>query len=104
MQSYDFFIFLLKASFVVIIVLSIAIGVLWPLFQNFSGRAEPRNIESPVRYRPQRTVMFPKEEDELEIPTTGKNQDDLNREILKMAMEDPSKTTHLVRNWIKEKK
>jgi flagellar biosynthesis/type III secretory pathway M-ring protein FliF/YscJ len=44
------------------------------------------------------------EEDELEIPTAGESQGDHNREIVRMALEDPTRTTQLIRNWIREKK
>ena len=104
MHLYDFFVFLLKAGFVVAIVLSILIGVIWPLYLGFTGRSNQRKIESPVRYRPRTLFLIPPEEDEVEIPTTAKSKDEQNKDIVKMALEDPSKTAMLVRNWIHEKK
>jgi flagellar biosynthesis/type III secretory pathway M-ring protein FliF/YscJ len=48
--------------------------------------------------------MFYDGEEELEIPTAGKTQVTDNRDIVKMALEDPNKTALLIRNWIQEKK
>jgi hypothetical protein len=42
-------------------------------------------------------------EEEMEIPTSGP-ADLSKKEIIKVALEDPLKTTQLVRNWLREKK
>ena len=104
MQFYEFFIFLLKASFIVIVVLSLVFGVIWPLMHNLKSQSRARSIESPVRYRRPSRPMFYDDEEEIEIPTAGENQVADNRDIVKMALEDPNKTTLLIRNWIQEKK
>lgn len=103
MEFYDLFVFILKAAFVVIVILSIAIGVIWPLYQAFSKQTPQRNTQSPVhRARPVHH-WFTVEEEEIEIPTPPQGEEDPNRKIIKMALEDPSKTTLLVRNWLSEK-
>jgi flagellar biosynthesis/type III secretory pathway M-ring protein FliF/YscJ len=104
MQYYDLTVFVIKSLFVIIIVLSLLIVVIWPLLRNLRHRSERRSIESPVQIRQHPVPMFPVDEEEVEIPTTGKSDADQNKEIVKIALDDPSKTTHLIRNWINEKK
>lgn len=101
---YDLVTFIIKAAFVTIIVLSLMIGVIWPLMRNLGNRSRRRSIESPVRDFKRSPPPFPLDEDEVEIPTTGQSEVDHQKEIVKMAMDDPTKTTHLIRNWINEKK
>lgn len=104
MELYDFFVFILKASFVVIIFLSILIGVILPLYHGIKHQPQQRTIESPVRYHRRPTNFFIQDEEEVEIPTAHKSQADQNRDIIKMALEDTNKTALLVRKWIQEKK
>lgn len=103
MQYLDLFDFLLKVAFVVLILVSLLFGVVVPLYRGFSKQSRQRSIESPVGHRAVKSLnMF--DEDEVEIPTAGESQGDHNREIVKMAREDPMRTTQLIRNWIREKK
>ncbi|MBU2511480.1 hypothetical protein KJ966_09075 [bacterium] len=105
MQLYELVIFIIKIVFVAIIILSIVIGVIVPLMQNFSNKSNRRSIESPVvRRSPRQFFPIPDEEEEIEIPTNIRTKDDEKREIVKMALDDATKTTQLVRNWINEKK
>lgn len=100
---YDFFVFLLKAFFVVIVFFSIAFGVILPLIQGMRSQSQRRSIESPVQYRRSTRSFFLPEEEEVEIPTSGDGEGDHQRDIIKLALEDPNKTALLVRNWIQEK-
>lgn len=105
MEFYDSLIFLLKILFVVIIVLSVVIGVVIPLMQSLTNRSPRRSIQSPVRGGHQRPFFSnPLDDDEIEIPTNGKDPDEEKREIIRMAKDDAAKTTMLIRNWINEKK
>lgn len=103
MNFYEFSIFLIKAFFVAVIALSILFGVLLPLIYNLSHQSHQKDIQSPV-YRQQRMPVISFEEEEIEIPTTGSDENARKKRILEMALGDTSKTTHLVRNWINENK
>ncbi len=105
MSLYDFTIFMIKLIFIVAIVLSLIMGVIIPLIQNLSRNTEQPKIESSVTpRRPRPFLPSYLEEEEIEIPTNYKSQADENKEILKLAKNDPAKTAMLVRNWINEKK
>ncbi len=96
--------FLLKAVFIVLVTVSVIMGVIVPILRNIKDKPYHRDIRSPVHDPPLPT--FPKdfEEDEIEIPTTGKSEGEINKKIVEMALDDTSKTSMLIRNWINEKK
>ncbi|MBU3916608.1 hypothetical protein KKA14_13830 [bacterium] len=96
--------YLLKAAFIVLVTASVIFGVIVPIIRNLKDSQHHRDIRSPVKDRPR--PAFPKsvEEDEIEIPTTGKSDGGINKKIVKMALDDTSKTSMLIKNWINEKK
>ena len=99
MALYDFAVFLVQAFFVVVIALSILFGVLLPLVQNLSAQPQRRDIKSPVGI-PRPVSYFPVNQEETQTPSLPENQEDQNRKALQLALENKSKTTQLIKNWI----
>lgn len=97
MAEYNSILLIIKLITGVIVIAGITFYVLRPLLKGLSG-VEDR-IERTRPMMSQRTLQ----EEELEIPTSGSAEID-NREIVKKALEDPLRTTQLVRNWLREKK
>jgi flagellar biosynthesis/type III secretory pathway M-ring protein FliF/YscJ len=96
MTDYNFILLIIKAVIGLIVVVGLTVYVLRPLVRNLSGMESRMTSTLPMnRYQVQ--------EEEMEIPTSGPT-DLSKREILKVALEDPLKTTQLVRNWLREKK
>ncbi len=104
MQLHELTIFIIKSLFVIIVVLSLLIGVVWPLIRNLTDSSDRRSIESQAQSHRRSAPLFPVDEEEVEIPTTGKSEEEQQKEILKMARDDQSKTALLIRNWSNEKK
>ncbi|MBU2646802.1 hypothetical protein KKI24_18985 [bacterium] len=95
MADYSSILLIIKAVIGVMVVGAVTIFVLRPLFKNL-------NI-SENRLGDSRQLPGRRFEEELEIPTS-KQTDVSQKTIIKKALEDPNKTTQLVRNWLKEKK
>ncbi len=96
MADYDFILLIIKAVIGVVVIIAVTIYVLRPLLRNLSGMDD--RIEAP-RTRLDRRLQ----EEELEIPTS-RPTDMSKQAIIKKALDDPMKTTQLVRNWLREKK
>ena len=95
MSDYDSILLIIKIIIGVVVIVAITVYVLRPLFRNLSGI--DGRMESP---RP--TLNRRIQEEELEIPTS-RPTDISKRMIIKKALEDPMKTTQLVRNWLRDK-
>ncbi len=96
MAEYDSILLIIKAVIGTIVVIAVTIYVLRPLVKSLSGMEN--QIE---RSRP--SLGRPVQEEELEIPTPLSTEVS-KRMIVKKALEDPQKTTQLVRNWLRDKK
>jgi len=97
LAEYDFILLMIKLVIGVIVVAGITYYVIKPLVKGLSGIEHRVERSRPALNR--RRL----EEEELEIPTS-KNSEPTHREIVRKALEDPIKTTQLVRNWLREKK
>ncbi len=95
--------FLLKVAFIVLVTACVIMGIIVPIFRSFKDKPQYRDIRSPAQSPPP-SIPNSIEEDEIEIPTTGKSGDKINKKIVEMALDDTSKTSVLIRNWINEKK
>lgn len=96
MAEYDSILLIIKAVIGVIGVAGLTVYVLRPLFKSFSGLGEqPETPGTRLKNRLQ--------EEELEIPTS-EPREITQQLIVKKALEDPIRTTQLVRNWLREKK
>ena len=96
MTDYNSILLIIKAVIGLIVVVGLTVYVLRPLVKNLTGIESRMKSTLPMnRHREQ--------EEEMEIPTSGPT-DLSKREIIKVALEDPLKTTQLVRNWLREKK
>lgn len=96
MADYGFILLIIKAVIGVMVVIAVTTYVLRPLLKNLSGVDDRM---SPPRPDLNRRLQ----EEELEIPTSQPT--DISKQaIIKKALEDPMKTTQLVRNWLREKK
>ncbi len=95
MTDYNSILLIVKAIIGLIVIVGLTIYVLRPLVKNLSS-TEDRMVRSlPMHHRLQ--------EEEMEIPTS--NPADVSKQkIIKVALEDPIKTTQLVKNWLREKK
>jgi len=87
---------IIKAVIGAIVIIAVTVYVLRPLVKSLSGMEN--QIE---RSRP--ALVHPVQEEELEIPTPL-TAEASQRRIIKKALEDPLKTTQLVRNWLRDKK
>lgn len=99
MEIYDTIILALKVTIGLTVFFVFLFVVIRPLFKSFSEEHQ-RFEQTPYHRTLHRDKL---EEEELEIPTS--QPDDLPADkIIKMAKDDPTKTTLVVRNWIHEKK
>lgn len=96
MADYNSILLIVKAVIGVIVVFGLTVYVLRPLYKNLSD-SEDRMGNSRLK------LSHPVKEDELEFPTSEQTNVS-KQEIVKTALEDPIKTTQLVRNWLREKK
>lgn len=97
MAYYDTVILLIKAIVIGIVILGLIGFILRPLI---------KGLTSKVDSEPSRLKRIPGDqfnEEEIEIPTTQDQEPD-SRSIIKMAKDDPIRTTMLVRNWLRDKK
>lgn len=96
MTEYDSILLIIKAVFGAVVVVGLTVYVLKPLIRSFSGMEE--RVE-----KSRGKTSRPLQEEELEIPTSRSSE--ISRQaIIKKALEDPRRTTQLVRNWLREKK
>ncbi|MCP4754677.1 MAG: hypothetical protein GY866_27670 [Proteobacteria bacterium] len=98
MEYFDTILFLLKFLIVGVVLFALLFIVLPPLFKSLTEK--PRELR---RSGPLPRVKV-EEEEELEIPTSSLSEDVSKEKIIKIARQDPLKTTQLVRNWLREKK
>ncbi len=96
MTDYDSILLIIKAVIGLIVVIGLTVYVLRPLLKNLSSVESRMKSTLPMN---RHQVL----EEEMEIPTSGPT-DLSKRDIIKVALEDPQKTTQLVRNWLREKK
>lgn len=96
MADYDSILLIIKAIIGVIVVIATTFFVLRPLFKSMTTiDHRMKASHSGMQHRIQ--------DEELEIPTS-RATDVSNQMIIKKALEDPIKTTQLVRNWLRDKK
>jgi flagellar biosynthesis/type III secretory pathway M-ring protein FliF/YscJ len=96
MAEYDSILLIIKAVIGAIVVIAVTVYVLRPLVKGLSGMENQIEKSRPAMGRPV-------QEEELEIPTPLSTEVS-QRRIIKKALEDPLKTTQLVRNWLRDKK
>ncbi len=96
MTDYNSILLIIKAVIGLIAIVGLTVYVLRPLVKSLSGIENRLETTLPMgRNRVQ--------EEEMEIPTS-KPAEISKQKIIKVALEDPIKTTQLVRNWLREKK
>lgn len=97
MADYDSILLIVKAIIGAVVVIGLTVYVLRPLFRSAPHTGERlRSVNRSVHSRRL-------EDEELEIPTS-KSSDVSKQAIIQRALDDPLKTTQLVRNWLREKK
>ena len=99
MEIYDAIILVLKVAIGLTVFFVLIFVVVRPLINSLSN-VQHRLDQDPYR----RTIRRqPIEEEELEIPTS--REENMSPEnIIKMAKDDPTRPTVVVRNWIQNKK
>ena len=99
MEIYDAIILVLKIAIGLTVFFVLIFVVVRPLISSFTEAQ--RGLDHDPYHRTIRRQTI--EEEELEIPTS--REENLTAEhIIKMAKDDTTKTTIVVRNWIQEKK
>ena len=97
MDVFDSILLVVKLVIGIIVFFTLILYVFRPLITAISDQSRHPDLPRSMRHHKL-------EDEELEIPTTSQPDEIGNDKIIKMALENPTKTTMLVRNWLQERK